>query len=50
MSENIFSQNRSKTQPTDQKCPHCGTMIKAQYSSEYGWEFVCEPCEINWEA
>ncbi len=32
-----------------QKCS-CGKMIKAEFSSEYGWNYICENCEINWKA
>jgi hypothetical protein len=34
--------------PPDEKCPECGEVIAAEYSTEYGWNYQCEKCEINW--
>jgi len=47
---NIFSKKDDKKQPSPEKCLDCGEMIEAQDFGEYGWIYVCEKCDISWEA
>jgi formamidopyrimidine-DNA glycosylase len=47
---NIFSRKFDKKQPPPEKCLHCGEMIEAQKHGEHGWLYICEKCEVCWEA
>lgn len=47
---NVFSRKDDETKPPPDPCPRCKQIIECEWFGEYGWLYICDDCEINWEA